>query len=67
MSVSLRNALGLLLIVAGVIAVPVPIIPGFPLIAAGTKLLGRDHPLIRPCRLWLQKRGFLKQDKGGTS
>jgi uncharacterized protein YqgC (DUF456 family) len=60
MPLYLRNTLGMLLIVAGLVAVPLPIVPGFALIAAGAAVLGRHHPLIRSCRTWLQKRGILK-------
>jgi hypothetical protein len=63
MSLNLRNAFGLLLIAVGLVAVPIPIVPGLPLIAAGTALLGHHHPLIRSCRTWLQKRGVLKGEK----
>ena len=42
-----RNLLGTSLIVAGVIAMPVPLIPGIPLIAAGIAVLGKDHPIAR--------------------
>jgi uncharacterized protein YqgC (DUF456 family) len=62
MSSNLRNALGILLIAVGLVAIPIPIVPGLPLIAAGAALLGCHHPLIRYCRTWLQKRGVLKED-----
>jgi hypothetical protein len=58
---NLRNAFGFLLIAVGLIAIPIPIVPGFPLIAAGVALLGRRHPMILFCRAWLQKRGWLKR------
>ena len=60
----LRNLFGYLLIAIGLIAVPVPIVPGSLLMAAGAALLGSDHPAIRPCRMWLQKQGWLKQEPG---
>jgi len=65
MPLSLRNVAGFLLIVAGLAAVPIPILPGLPLIAAGAALLGQDHPFIRSCRAWLQKRGILKESPDG--
>jgi uncharacterized protein YqgC (DUF456 family) len=60
-----RNACGISLIVAGVIAVPIPIVPGFPLIFAGVALLGNDHPLVRSCRTWLDVRGIWKRKGAG--
>jgi uncharacterized protein YqgC (DUF456 family) len=57
---TLRTTLGFLLIVAGVIALPIPILPGLPFIAAGATLLGPKHPLIHRCRVWLVQRGFMK-------
>jgi hypothetical protein len=60
----LRTALGVLLIVVGLISVPVPILPGCPLVAAGAALLGCQHKLIRPWRMWLLRRGFLKEENG---
>ena len=42
-----RNVLGIGLIVAGVIAMPIPVIPGIPMIIAGAAILGVDHPVTR--------------------
>jgi hypothetical protein len=64
MPASLRNVFGFLLIAVGLIGVPIPIVPGLPLIAAGVALLGCEHPLIRSCRTWLQKQGWLKREPG---
>jgi uncharacterized protein YqgC (DUF456 family) len=64
MPVNLRNVFGYLLIAMGFIAIPIPIVPGSPLIAAGMALLGRDHSAIRSCRTWLQRQGWLKQEPG---
>ncbi|HTT22344.1 MAG TPA: PGPGW domain-containing protein [Candidatus Sulfotelmatobacter sp.] len=61
MSLNLRNVFGIVLIAIGLVAVPIPIVPGLPLIVAGAALLGHHHPLIRSCRTWLQRRGFLKE------
>jgi uncharacterized protein YqgC (DUF456 family) len=61
MSSKLRHAFGILLIAVGLLAVPIPILPGIPIIAVGAALLGSRHPLIRSCRMWLQKRGFFKK------
>ena len=58
----LRNACGVALIVVGILAVPAPIVPGLPIIAAGVALLGDNHPLVRKCRAWLQKQWFWKKE-----
>lgn len=57
---SLRNATGIALIALGVVAVPLPLVPGIPMIAAGAALLGPQHPLIRSSKAWLQRLEFLK-------
>lgn len=62
MSQAIRNVLGMLLIATGLVLVPVPIVPGLPLIAAGAVLLGRQHPLIVASMAWLQKRGLLRKE-----
>jgi hypothetical protein len=51
------------LIAAGLVAIPIPVIPGIPLIAAGAAMLGSDHPLVRSCRTWLQRRGIWRQER----
>jgi hypothetical protein len=53
----------MLLIAAGVVAIPIPVIPGIPLIAAGAAMLGSDHPLVRSGRTWLRNRGTLTQER----
>jgi hypothetical protein len=58
----MRNLLGMLLIGIGLVLVPVPLLPGLPLIAAGAAVLGRQHPLITASRGWLQRRGLLKKE-----
>jgi uncharacterized protein YqgC (DUF456 family) len=58
---NLRNAAGIALIAFGVIAVPLPIVPGIPMIAAGAALLGPNHPLIRSSKAWLRRRGLMKE------
>jgi uncharacterized membrane protein YbaN (DUF454 family) len=63
MSANLRSTIGVLPIVLGLIAVPVPVLPGLPLLAAGTALLGNQHPLVRPWRVWLIRREFLKEGR----
>ncbi len=56
---AIRKACGIFLIAAGVVSIPIPIIPGIPLIAAGAAMLGNDHTLLRSSRTWLETRGFL--------
>ena len=56
---TIRRACGIVLIAAGVLAIPIPVIPGIPLIAAGAAMLGSDHPVVRSGRGWLQNRGLL--------
>jgi uncharacterized protein YqgC (DUF456 family) len=54
----IRKGCGMALIAAGLVAVPIPVIPGIPLIAAGAALLGSDHPPVRSCRTWFRSKGF---------
>lgn len=49
------------LIAVGLVAIPIPVIPGIPLIAAGAAMLGSDHPLVRSCRTWLQNTWIRKE------
>lgn len=42
-----RHICGWALIVAGVMGLVLPVIPGLPLLIAGAALLGPDHPLVR--------------------
>ena len=42
----IRNILGVFLIVLGIILLPVPVIPGLPIIAAGAAVLGPHHPIV---------------------
>jgi uncharacterized membrane protein YbaN (DUF454 family) len=43
-----RSALGYVLLVAGVVGVLIPIIPGTPFLIAAVAVLGSKHPVIRP-------------------
>jgi hypothetical protein len=61
----LRTAAGIVLIVIGMIAVPIPIPPGIPLIAAGAALLGPHHPLIRSSKVGSQKGDIEGKNQGG--
>ena len=63
MSKELRYVYGILLIGAGLVAMPIPILPGIPLVAAGVAMLGSNHPLIRTCRTWLESKGLLKRER----
>ena len=51
-----RSIGGVLLIVAGLLGLVFPVIPGVPLLLAGVSVLGWNHPLVRPAVAWL-KRG----------
>jgi hypothetical protein len=55
------------LIVLGAILLPIPIVPGAPLIVAGAALLGPNHPLVQASKTWLQRRGFLKKESDGST
>ena len=55
----IRETCGMFLIAVGVVSIPIPIIPGIPLIAAGAAMLGSNHALIRSGRTWLEARGLL--------
>ena len=63
MPLVVRNALGILLIVLGILALPVPVVPGLPIIAAGAAVLGPCHPLVMSFRKWLKDRGFASRAK----
>ena len=63
MLTAIRRTCGIVLIAAGVLAIPIPVIPGIPLIVAGAAMLGSDHPLVRSCRRWLQERGIWRQER----
>jgi precorrin-3B methylase len=47
------------LIVAGLVAIPVSVVPGIPIIAAGAAMLGSDHPFVRSGRGLLQNLRLL--------
>jgi hypothetical protein len=53
----------MLLIAAGVVAIPIPVMPGIPLLAAGAAILGSDHPLVRSGQTWLRNLRILTQGK----
>ena len=56
----LRLIAAWLLIAIGLILGPFPIIPGWPLVAAGVALLGPNHRFVKRVRAWLVKRGIMK-------
>lgn len=43
-----REIVGVLLLVVGLVGLALPIIPGVPLLLAGVALTGKDHPFVRP-------------------
>lgn len=55
MTPAVRNVCGIALIGVGIIAMPLPILPGIPIVLAGVALLGREHPLVSRCVRWLPK------------
>lgn len=56
MAMGVRKIWGIVLIVAGLILMPVPILPGIPVVLAGIALLDKENRLIRAVRGWLEKR-----------
>ena len=58
-----RKIAGFVFIVAGLVAMPVPVIPGIPLIAAGVAMLGSDNTLVRTGWTWLRNRGIMKNER----
>ncbi len=56
MSHPVRKVCGAVMIVAGLILMPVPILPGIPLVLAGAALVGMDNPWVRKASDWLRKR-----------
>ena len=57
MSNALRTTGGVILVLIGLIAMPLPVLPGIPIVAAGIALLGANHPAVRACRARLEKAG----------
>jgi uncharacterized membrane protein YbaN (DUF454 family) len=57
---ALRTAVGLLLVLLGLIGMLLPIMPGLPLVIVGVAMIGLDHPIIRPfvsrLKRWRQPR-----------
>jgi hypothetical protein len=56
MAMGVRKIWGIVLIVAGLILMPVPILPGIPVVLAGIALLDKENRVIRAIRGWLEKR-----------
>ena len=63
MKINIRSLCGITLIALGLLAMPIPVIPGLPLVAAGVGMLGPDHPLVRTGRTWLERVGFWKAER----
>jgi uncharacterized membrane protein YbaN (DUF454 family) len=59
----LRHIGGIALIIAGIAGCLLPIIPGIPLLLAGAAMLGTEHPIVRPAKHWLEKRGWWPEKK----
>jgi len=49
-----RKMCGIALMVVGIIAMPVPLVPGLPLVMAGAAMYGSEKPVIQTCRAWLR-------------
>ena len=60
---TVRRVVGYVLIVAGMVAIPFPVIPGIPLVAAGVAMLGSDHTLVRSGWRWLRNRGIVRDER----
>ena len=60
----LREAAGFALLIAGLLGLLLPVMPGTPLLIAGVALLGPNHPRVAP---WLKRlehwRGLLRRKK----
>ena len=60
----IRQAAGFVLLLAGLLGVLLPVMPGIPLLLAGVALLGPNHPRLAP---WLKRfehwRGLLTRKK----
>jgi uncharacterized protein YqgC (DUF456 family) len=50
-----RHVGGIALLIAGLLGLLLPLVPGIPLIAAGVAMLGADHPLVRRGKDWWSK------------
>lgn len=53
-----RRITGIVLIVVGLILMPVPIVPGIPVVLVGLAMLGSDHPLLRSIKTWAHNRNI---------
>jgi len=51
----LRTTVGLILIVAGILGLVLPIVPGIPLLLAGLAILGTEHPVRVAVIRWLRR------------
>jgi len=59
-----REVAGFALLMAGLLGLLLPIIPGVPLLLAGVAILGVDHPKIQPWIARLKRwRGSLRRGK----
>ena len=59
-----REAAGIALLIAGMVGMVLPALPGTPLLLAGVAVLGPSHPRVRSWMSRLERwRGFLRREK----
>jgi len=58
-----REVLGIILLIVGLIGCLLPVMPGIPFLIAAAALLGYDHPVIRPMNRRLQQWRSRLSDK----
>ncbi len=51
----IRTVVGLVLVVAGLLGMLLPIMPGIPFLIAGVAMIGMEHPVVRPFRRFLAR------------
>ena len=72
----LREATGFALVIAGLLGMLLPLLPGVPLLLAGVAVLGTNHPRIQPwivrierwrCSLRMSSRYMLDREMADVS
>jgi len=48
-----RHMFGWTLLIAGVVGLVLPVVPGVPLLMAGAAVLGPEHPVVRTWKTWI--------------